>query len=185
MSTPIPTSNHLQLPLIKLDPVTAQMETTIRWKSVERTLSRIHQLRDELNTQLYQHPSERPFVHSPSDATQILDPFIGYLDHEELWIVILDTRNRVMSLVKLYQGSVNSSQVRICEVFRQAILENSPAILIAHNHPSGDTSPSAEDVALTRAIIQAGNILEISLLDHLIIARGKFISLKEQGIAFK
>lgn len=184
MNTQTPGKTQLQMPLIEFGPSSMNSRVHKKKLKVDSTLAKIYQLRDELNAQLYQHPSERPFVHNPSDAAQILDPFIGFLDHEELWIVNLDTRNRVMSLVKLYQGSVNSSQVRVCEVFRQAILENSPAILLAHNHPSGDTSPSAEDITVTKAILQAGRILEIDLLDHLIIARGNFISLKEKGLGF-
>jgi len=103
-------------------------------KKVEETLAKLRQLHDELNAQLYTHPAERPCVHSPADVFNILKCFLSNLDHEELWIVNMDTRNRVMSLVQLYKGSVNSSQVRIAEVFRQAIVDNSPAIILAHNH---------------------------------------------------
>ena len=108
--------------------------------------------------------------------------FIGNLDHEELWVVCLDQRNRVRCLVELYKGSVNSSQVRVAEVFRQAIAENSPAIIVAHNHPSGDTTPDPDDVAVTRAIVQAGKLLDIEVLDHLVISKGNFTSLKERGL---
>jgi DNA repair protein RadC len=96
----------------------------------------------------------------------------------------LDSRNRVKSLVLLYKGSVNSSQVHVGEVFRQAIVENSPAIIIAHNHPSQDPTPSPDDVGLTRAIVQAGKLLDIEVLDHLIICQGRFVSLKERGLGF-
>jgi DNA repair protein RadC len=173
-----------QLPLIDFALDAKQKDIRKRKKKVEETIARIRQLRDELNSQLYTSPTERPAVHSPSDAAHILDCFIGALDHEELWIVNLDTRNRVMSLVQLYKGSVNSSQVRICEVFRQAILENAPAIIVSHNHPSGDVTPSPEDVNVTRAIVQAGKLLDIDCLDHLIIAQGRFTSLKERGLGF-
>jgi len=101
-----------------------------------------------------------------------------------MWVVNLDTRNRVMSFVGLYNGSVNSSQVRVCEVFRQAIVDNSPAIIVAHNHPSGDPTPSPEDVSVTRSILQAGKLLDIDLLDHLVIAGGRYVSLKERGLGF-
>lgn len=184
MSTLTQSLNNLQMTLIKLDPVSAQMETTIRRKSVERTLSRIHQLRDELNTQLYQNPDERPAIHSPADAAKILDAFIGWLDHEELWVIIVDTRNRIKCVVALYKGSVNNSQIRVAEVFRQAILENAPSIILAHNHPSGNLVASPEDVAATRAIQQAGKLLDIELLDHLIISQGNFVSLKQENLGF-
>ncbi len=133
---------------------------------VAETMARLRQLHDELNKQLYSHPTERPVIHSPQDAFDILYCFLAGLDHEELWVMNLDTRNRVMHLVKLYQGSVNSSQVRVAEVFRQAIVENAPSILLAHNHPSGDPLPSPDDVALTRAVVQAGKLLDIETLDR-------------------
>jgi DNA repair protein RadC len=89
-----------------------------------------------------------------------------------------------MNLVKLYQGSVNSSQVRVGEVFRQAVIDNSSGIIVAHNHPSGDNTPSPDDVAVTRAIVQAGKLLDIEVLDHLVISKGHFVSLKERGLGF-
>jgi DNA repair protein RadC len=173
-----------QLPLIGLDPAITLKVISRRKKKVEQTIAKIRQLRDELNAQLYTSPTERPALHSPSDAASLLDCFIGALDHEEMWVVDLDTRNRVMSLVKLYQGSVNSSQVRVCEVFRQAILDNAPSIIVAHNHPSGDISPSPDDVCVTKAIIQAGKLLDIDTLDHIIVSQGRFTSLKERGLGF-
>jgi DNA repair protein RadC len=172
-----------QLPLIGVDPSTTKSITRNK-KKVDETFARIRQLHDELNAQLYSCPKERPVIHGPADAANIVNYFIGSLDHEEMWVIDLDTRNRLMSLVKLYQGSVNSSQVRVCEVFRQAILENAPAVLVAHNHPSGDTSPSPEDATVTRAIFQASKLLDIDLLDHIIVSKGQHTSLKERGIGF-
>jgi DNA repair protein RadC len=173
-----------QLPLIGVDPSISSESYARRKRKVDSTMAKISELHAEVNTQLFRNPTERPAVHSPKDVVAIIDPFIGCLDHEELWVIDLDTRNRVMSLVKLYQGSVNSSQVRICEVFRQAIIENSPGIVVIHNHPSGDTSPSPEDVNLTRALVQAGKLLGIDMLDHIVVAYGKFTSLKECNLGF-
>ena len=153
-----------------------------RKRKVEKTLSEIRKLHEDLNSELYAHPTERPSIHSPADAFNLLLPFLGMLDHEELWIINLDIRNRVMNLTKLYQGSVNMSQVRVGEVFRQAITDNSPSIVVAHNHPSGDPSPSPDDVNVTRAIVQAGKLLDIEVLDHLVIASERFVSLKERGL---
>jgi DNA repair protein RadC len=155
-----------------------------RKHKVEKTLAEIRKLHDELNAQLYAKPTERPSIHSPKDAYDILKPFIGALDHEELWVMNLDTRNRVMNLVKLYQGSVNMSQVRVAEVFRQAIIDTAPSILVAHNHPSMDTAPSPDDVAVTRSIVQAGKLLDIDVLDHLVVSSQRFVSLKELGMGF-
>jgi len=151
---------------------------------VEQTLSQIRALHEVLNSQLYAYPTERPEINSPADAANLLTPFIGNLDHEELWVANLDTRNRVKSLVVVYKGSVNSSQVRVGEVFRQAVAENAPAILIFHNHPSSDPTQSPDDVAVTRAIVQAGKLLDIDVLDHIIVCKEKFVSLKERGLGF-
>ena len=173
-----------QIPLLDMTTNAKPQGTKARKRKVEKTLAQIRKLHDELNSYLYANPTERPVIHSPLDAANILIPFLSALDHEELWVANLDTRNRVMCLVTLYKGSVNSSQVRIAEIFRQAILDNSPAIVIAHNHPSGDPSPSPDDVTVTRAVVQAGKLLDIELLDHLIIAAGRYISLKERGLGF-
>jgi DNA repair protein RadC len=153
-------------------------------RKVERTLSKVRLLHEELNRLLYARPTERPVIHSPKDAYDLLRPFLEPLEHEELWVAVLDTRNRVLSLVALYRGSVNTSQVRVAEIFRRAILENSPALLVAHNHPSGDDSPSPDDIAVTRAIVEAGKLLDIQILDHLVIGLGSYVSLKERGLGF-
>lgn len=155
-----------------------------RKRQVEKTLAEIRRLHDELNTQLYARPTERPSIHSPSDAFDLLLPFLAPLSHEELWVLNLDTRNRVLSMTKLYQGSVNSSQVRVGEVFRQAILDNAPSLIVSHNHPSGDPAPSPDDVAVTRAMVQAGKLLDIEVLDHIVVGAGRFVSLKERGLGF-
>ena len=151
---------------------------------VAETLAKLHQLHDELNAQLYARPTERPVIHSPQDAYDILRCFLSALDHEELWVINLDIRHRMMNLVKLYQGSVNSSQIRVAEVFRSAIADNSPAILLAHNHPSNDPTPSPDDVSVTRTIVEAGKLLDIEVLDHLVVCLDKFVSLKERGLGF-
>ena len=176
--------SYSQIPLI--DQITTARPKALKSnkRKVERTLAEIRKLHEELNGQLYSHPTERPVIHSPSDAYGILVCFIGNLDHEELWVLNLDTRNRVMSMTALYKGSVNSSQVRVGEVFRQAIFDNSPSIILAHNHPSGDASPSPDDVSVTRAIVQAGKLLDIDVLDHLIVTCSGYVSLKERGLGF-
>ena len=157
---------------------------TYQRRKVERTLTQVRQLHEQLNTLLYTHQAERPAIQSPKEAYVLLQPFLEPLDHEELWVLVLDTRNRVLALVALYRGSVNASQVRIAEIFRKAVAENAPAILVAHNHPSGDASPSPDDVAVTRHIVEAGKLLDIQVLDHLVIGQGYFVSLKERGLGF-
>jgi len=177
-------ADYAQLAMLGFNSQAAQKENKSRKRKVDETLARLRQLHDELNAQLYTKPTERPKIQSPADAANILQCFIGNLDHEELWVINLDTRVRIMSLIALYKGSVNQSSVRVSEVFRQAILDNSPSIIVSHNHPSGDPSPSPDDVAVTRCIVQAGKLLDIEVLDHIVIASSRFVSLKERGLGF-
>ncbi|WP_152965521.1 RadC family protein [Thermanaerothrix daxensis] len=129
-------------------------------------------------------PEERPAIHSPADAAALVLYEMSALSQEHLWVILTDTRNRVMHIEKMYRGSLNASTVRVGEVFRAAIQRNAAAILVVHNHPSGDPTPSPEDITLTRALIQAGRLLDIEVLDHLVIGQGRFVSLKERGLAF-
>ena len=124
-------------------------------------------------------------IQSPEDAANLLMHRMRHLEQEHLMVLLLDTRNRpIGEPVDLYHGSLNTSLVRIAEVFRPAIRANAAAILIAHNHPSGTPDPSPEDVAITRAIAEAGRLLDLECLDHLIIGQGRFISLKSKGLGF-
>jgi DNA repair protein RadC len=127
---------------------------------------------------------ERPTINSPADAAALVQSEMGMLEKEHLRTLLLDRRNRVLEIVEIYQGSVNSSQVRVGEVFRPAIQRLASAIVVCHNHPSGDPTPSPDDVAVTRAIVQAGKLLDIDVLDHLVIGHTKWVSLKERGLGF-
>lgn len=129
-------------------------------------------------------PEERPSINSPADAAALIQYEMSALDQEHLRVLLLDRRNRVLEIVEVYKGSVNSSQVRVGEVFKEAVRKNASAIIVAHNHPSGDPTPSPDDVAVTRAIVQAGKLLDIDVLDHLVIGLGKWVSLKERGLGF-
>jgi DNA repair protein RadC len=129
-------------------------------------------------------PDDRPAIHSPADGAALLLYEMSALEQEELRTVLLDVRNRVIEIVTLYRGSVSSSQVRVGELFKAAVRRNASNIIIVHNHPSGDPTPSPDDVALTRAIVQAGKLLDIDVLDHLVIGRGRWVSLKERGLGF-
>lgn len=121
-------------------------------------------------------------IQSPEDGFAILAPKMGTFDQEHLVVMVLNTRNEVLDIVDVYKGSVNASMIRISEVFRTAIVKNAPAILVAHNHPSGDPTPSPEDLAVTRAMVDAGKLLDIEVLDHLIIGASGFVSLKSKGL---
>ena len=108
---------------------------------------------------------------------------MSLLEQEEMRVMILDTRNRIVTVETLYRGNVNSSIVRTAEVFREAIRRNAPTVIVFHNHPSGDPEPSPEDVSITRAIIQAGQLLDVDVLDHIVVGN-RWVSLKERGLAF-
>jgi len=128
---------------------------------------------------------ERPTISSPADAAALLQYEMSLLEKEHLRVLLLDRRNRVLDVEEIYQGSVNSSQVRVGEIFHAAVGRLASAIIIVHNHPSGDPTPSPDDVAVTRAIVQAGKLLDIDTLDHLVIGHGgRWISLKERGLGF-
>lgn len=123
----------------------------------------------------------RPKITCPADAANLLMTEMMYLEQEHLRVLLLDTRNHVLSSPTISIGSLNSAVVGMRELFRAALRENSAGLIVAHNHPSGDPSPSTEDIRTTKEMIQAGKLLGVAVLDHLIIGRGRFVSLKEQG----
>jgi DNA repair protein RadC len=129
-------------------------------------------------------PTERQTIHSPGDAADLVKYEMSALEQEHLRVILLDSRNHVEEIVEVYQGSLNSSQIRVGELFKAAIRRNAASMIVVHNHPSGDPTPSPDDVAVTRAIVQAGKLLDIDVLDHLVIGSGRFVSLKERGLGF-
>ncbi|MDF1498939.1 MAG: DNA repair protein RadC [Anaerolineales bacterium] len=129
-------------------------------------------------------PDDRPRIQSPDDAANLLIYEMGSLEQEHLKVLLLNTRNECLQTVEVYRGSLNSSLIRVGEIFREAIRQNAAAIIVAHNHPSGDPTPSPEDVAVTRAIVEAGKLVDIEVLDHLVIGHNRFISLKAKGLGF-
>lgn len=127
---------------------------------------------------------ERPMIKTPSDAATLLAN-MGVLEQEEMRVVLLDTKNHVLAMPTVYSGSLHTTVIRVSELFREAVRQNCAAIIVVHNHPSGDPTPSPEDIAVTREIVQAGKLLDIDVLDHLVIGAGdKFVSLKERGLGF-
>ncbi len=129
-------------------------------------------------------PEQPPAIHSPADAAALVQYEMSALEQEHLRVLVLNTRNRLLEIAEVYHGSVNQAQVRVAEVLRPAVRRNAPAIIVAHNHPSGDPTPSPDDIAITRAIVEAGKLLDVSLLDHLIIGQGRWVSLKERNLGF-
>jgi DNA repair protein RadC len=119
---------------------------------------------------------------SPNVCVGIFEKFIGLADREHSVMMCLDTKNKVISLITLSIGTLNVGLVHPREVFKSAILSNAASIILGHNHPSGDPEPSPEDIQMTERIAEAGRILGIELLDHIIIGdEGRFVSMKEKG----
>lgn len=129
-------------------------------------------------------PTAREQIKSPADAAVILIPEMAHLDQEQMRVVCLNTKNRLQKIHMVYQGSLNAASIRIGEIFKEPLRLNSAAIIVAHNHPSGEPMPSPEDVLVTKEIVAAGNLLDIECLDHLVIGDGKWISMREKGLGF-
>lgn len=129
-----------------------------------------------------ERPEDRPVVTSPQDVMNLLGSEMSLLEQEQLRVILLDTRNRVIAIIAVYTGNVNTSVVRVGELFRDAVRHNAVALVVVHNHPSGDPAPSAEDVAVTRLIVDAGKLLNIDVLDHIVIGGGRCVSLKERRL---
>jgi DNA repair protein RadC len=135
-------------------------------------------------------PEARPEVHSPRDVFHLVGSEMTRLDQEHLRVVLLNTKNRVLGVREVYRGTLNSSAVRVGELFREAIRESAASLIVVHNHPSGDPSPSPEDVRITADAVAAGLLLDIEVLDHVVIGqpdpdREAFVSLKERRLGFE
>jgi len=129
-------------------------------------------------------PEDRFAVRSPADVAQLMMAEMSHLVQEHFRVLYLDTRNQLLGSETVYVGSLNASHIRVGEVFRDAIKRNCAAIIVVHNHPSGDPTPSPEDVEVTRQLVAAGNLLDIEVLDHLVIGQQRFVSLRERGLGF-
>ncbi|HZT08553.1 MAG TPA: DNA repair protein RadC [Chloroflexota bacterium] len=134
-------------------------------------------------------PEERPQLNGPQDAYALLRGEMSLLEQESVRVILLNTKNRVQGVVQVSLGSLNTSVVRVGEVFKEAIRQQAAGIVLAHNHPSGDPAPSPEDVAITRKVVEAGELLDINVLDHIIIGRPGaastgWVSLRERQLGF-
>lgn len=130
-------------------------------------------------------PNERVPLNSPEDAANLVSAEMSALEQEHLRVMLLNTRHELLSIQEIYAGNVSSAVVRVAEVFRPAIRDNAPFIIVVHNHPSGDPSPSEDDVRITRDLVEAGKLLGVEVLDHLVIGAGnRFVSLNQKGLGF-
>ena len=126
-------------------------------------------------------PDGRWVIRSPGDVAERLLPAMSRLEREELRVAVLNTKNVVTALATVYVGNLAGSAVRVGEIYRDAVRRNAAAVLVVHNHPSGDPTPSGEDLRITAELAEAGRLLDIELLDHLVIGRDRWVSLRAAG----
>jgi DNA repair protein RadC len=138
----------------------------------------------ELGKRMLLEMPEQRVIRSAADIHAMLFGEMALLQQEEVRVVLLTTRNEVVTTKTVYRGNVSSAIVRIGEVFRDAVREGCPSIIVVHNHPSGDPSPSAEDANLTKQLIEAGKLIGVDVIDHVVIARSGFVSMKERKLGF-
>ncbi len=129
-------------------------------------------------------PAGRLTVRAPRDLADRLILQMGRLEREELRVVLLNTRNAVLAIETVYRGNVSTALVRVGELFRDAIRQHAAGLILVHNHPSGDPTPSPDDLHLTAEAVGAGRLLDVPVLDHLIIGHEAFVSLRDRGIPF-
>ncbi len=129
-------------------------------------------------------PEERPHIKTPADAANIVMADMAFLEQEHVRVLLLDTRQRLIKICTITIGSINTTAFRVAELFREAIRENAAGVVVFHNHPSGDPNPSKQDYDVTDELIKSGKLLGISVLDHIVIGRNRYVSLKESGVAF-
>jgi DNA repair protein RadC len=123
-------------------------------------------------------------VRSPQDVYTHLGVELAALEREELRILLLNTKNVVLRVVTAYAGNVSASLVRVGELFREAVRDNVTSVILVHNHPSGDSTPSPDDLHLTTEALAAGRLLDIQVLDHVVVSSGGYTSLRDRGVSF-
>jgi hypothetical protein len=132
---------------------------------------------------------ERVFASSPAAAAEYLLAHVFYpfeqFDQEEAWVLLLNTKNEITHDAMVYRGTINTMNIRVAEVFKEAVKVNAHGLIFSHCHPSGDANPSPEDVQVTRTVSQAGQLLGVELVDHIVVGRGCWVSLKERGLGIE
>lgn len=136
----------------------------------------------ELGRRLAARTAEQhPLIHSPEDVARLLMPELRDETRELFKSILLDAKNRVLRILTVSVGILDSSLVHPREVFKEAIAASAASVIVAHNHPSGDPTPSQEDRAITERLVEAGRILGVELLDHVVIGDGRWVSMKQAG----
>ncbi len=129
-------------------------------------------------------PEQRKQIRSGADVADLLMLEMGQLEQEHLRVLHLNTKNHLIAMVEVYKGSLNSAPVRPADIFKGAVRNNAASVILAHNHPSGDPTPSPEDARATEQLVEAGKLLDIEVLDHLVIGRGRWESLRARRLGF-
>ncbi len=125
---------------------------------------------------------QKPQITSSQGGFEILQPLIGHLNHEEFWILLLSNANRLLDQVCISKGGITGTIADVRLIFREALQRKATALILAHNHPSGKLKPSAADRALTKKLREAGELMDISILDHLIIGADHYFSFADEGL---
>ena len=125
------------------------------------------------------------FLKNPEDVANLVLNEMTLMDQEHVRVIALDVRLALLKVIEVYRGSVHSTHVRYGELFRDAIKLNAAAVVLVHNHPSGDPTPSAADIAMTRGMVEAGKLLDIDVNDHIVIGGGRYVSLRAAGLGFE
>lgn len=163
-------------------------ELHVRQPSVYTSIFASIENREPATNRFVHKLQESVTVHTPTDAANHLIQHIFYpfdtFDQEELWVLLFNNRHRITHEAMIYRGTINSVQVRLPEIFKEAVRVNSPALLLSHCHPSGDPTPSPEDVRMTELAVKAGEFLNIDVCDHIIVGDQRWISLKERGLGW-
>lgn len=129
-------------------------------------------------SRMYIEPDDRTRIETADDVYELMRYDMTDLDHEELWVLSLNTKNILISRDMIYKGTINTSSVRVAEIFRKPLLHKAASLIMVHNHPSGNPQPSAADIMTTRAARDAGRLLDIQVVDHVVIGKGKFVSIR-------
>lgn len=163
-----------------LDEATIEEVTKVKGIGLSKGVTILAAL--ELGRRIRQYKPEKNYiVRSPQDGANYIMESMRHLHQEHLAVLFLDTKNQIIHNRTIFVGSLNSSIVHPREIFREAVKRSAASIICAHNHPSGDPTPSQEDIHVTKRLVEAGKIIGIELLDHLIIGDCKYTSLKEKG----
>lgn len=149
-------------------------------EKIELKMMEIRRIHDELNVELGydREVAETPTMSGMDEVVQLMIPFLTGLLHEEMWLMVMNRRMKLLKLVKALSGSVNSVQINVGEIFREAIIEGGSYVIFVHNHPSGNSQPSPDDIVVTRRLVEAGNLLNIEVIDHVIFGFKEHTSMK-------